>query len=106
MGENCCLQTHIMILETLYDELTHDWERWQSHSDFIDAVLASLPPSYSNVVKENVLGGNTLYFLQFLEWLKTKQLAPMQPEIIDLAGICDIKITSVVSLTADLSISY
>src|SRR4051794_9345124 len=61
MGENGCLQTHIMILETLYDELTHAWESWQSQSDLIDAVLASLPPSYANVVKEYVLGGNTLY---------------------------------------------
>src|SRR3954453_9630624 len=31
MGENGCLLTHIMILETLYDELTNDWESWKIH---------------------------------------------------------------------------
>ena len=79
-------------------------ENWTDHSNLIDGVLASLPPSYANVVKEYVLGGNTLYFRQFLEWLKTKQIAPMQVEVIDLAGIFDIQVTNVVSQIADLSI--
>ena len=43
MEENACLQNHIMIMDTLYDELTHDWESWVDHNMLIGGVLASLP---------------------------------------------------------------
>ena len=104
MEENSCLLTHIMIMETLYDELTNDWESWADHGTLIQGVLASFSPSYENVVKEYVLAGNTLYFRQFLEWLKTRHIPPQEVEVIDLAGICDILNTNVVCCFADLSI--
>ena len=55
-------------------------------------------------MKEYVLASNALYFRQFLEWLKTKQIAPMQVEVIDLAGIYDIQNTNVSCRIADMSI--
>ena len=45
MEENGCLQTHIMFFETLYDELTNDWESWTDHNMLIQGVLGSLPPA-------------------------------------------------------------
>ena len=44
MEENSSLLDHIMIMDTLYDELTNDWESWADHGTLIQGVLASLPP--------------------------------------------------------------
>ena len=87
MEESDCLLKHIANMDLLYDELTNDWESWTDHSMLIQGVLGSLPPSYADVVKEYVMSGSTLYFLQFLDWLKTKHKTPEQVEVIDLAGI-------------------
>ena len=112
MGENGNLLDHIMIMETLYDELTNDWECWTDHGTLIHGVLASLPPSYENVVKEYVLAGNPQYFLEFMKWLKTKQIlhtdvegaGSNEIEVIDVTGIYDILDTNVVCCFTGLSI--
>ena len=67
--------------------------------ELIQGVLASLPPSYENVIKEYVLAGNPQYFLEFMKWLKTKQIlhtdvegaGSNEIEVIDVTGICDIQ---------------
>ena len=96
----------------MYDELTSDWECWTDHGTLIHGVLASLPPSYDHVVKEFVLAGNPQYFLEFMKWLKTRQIPPIdvegvgsnEVEVIDVTGICDILNTNVVCCITGLSI--
>ena len=75
-------------------------------------MLASLPPSCDHGIKEFVLAGNPQYFLEFLKWLKTRQIlhtdvegaGSNEVEIIDVTGICDILDTNVVCCFTNLSI--
>ena len=61
----------------------------------IDGVLHSLPPIYKDVVLGYVMRGESFTFHEFLAELRTLRVEPIAGEVIDGAGIFDIRVINV-----------
>lgn len=91
MEEHTCLETHLAKMHQIHRRLTHDLDYWMTDDLANSVVLRSLPPSYKNFVNEFVMGGESVTFQQFMARVRTVKVEPIEGEIVDPKGICDIQ---------------
>ena len=93
--ESICLESHLAIMNWIHGCLTSDMDYWMTDIFAIDGVLHSLPPVYKDVVLGFVMRGESFTFHEFLTELRTLKVEPIAGEVIDGAGISDIRIINV-----------
>ena len=90
LEEGASLEDHLAAMSRLYRRLADVFDYQIDDEIAIDALMLSLPPSYSSFVEGYVMGNVELSWDEFLDHLRAHQVEPDEGEIIDDEGIYDI----------------
>ena len=99
MEEHTYLETHLLKMFDMHDDLTRICGYWMADTFAIHAVLRSLPPSFEKVVDEYVIKADSILFTDFLAEIKGVKVELIEGEIDDTEGIFDIRVIIVISCT-------